>query len=148
MDDSTLSPVVTRMFKHLEVGDCWEWVGSKTNGYGRVQVDKRTLYTHRVMWGELVGPIPLGMHLDHLCRNRACCNPDHMEAVRPVENTRRGEGNARKQRCPNGHAYEGDNLYIWVDKRGYEHRYCRRCNIERNRRRRAGDAACNSARGQ
>lgn len=75
----------------LEVGDCWEWTGSLTQaGYGHMSVDGKLDYTHRIVWELLVGPIPEGLVIDHLCRNRACCNPDHLEPVEQAVNVRRG----------------------------------------------------------
>jgi hypothetical protein len=76
---------------------------------------------HRYAYEALVGPIPDGKQIDHLCRNRACCNPEHLEPVTIQENIRRGEGpqaiNARKTHCIRGHALSGDNLYL-VPKSG------------------------------
>lgn len=72
----------------IEVGDCWQWIGRlDRDGYGRF--GKRGRPAHRVVWEALVGPIPVGHHLDHLCRNKACVNPDHLEPVLPVVNVRR-----------------------------------------------------------
>lgn len=74
------------------------------------------------------GPIPEGLVIDHLCRNRGCVNPDHLEAVTQRENILRGEGlaaaNARKTHCPKGHPYSGENLYV-VPSSG--RRQCRIC---------------------
>lgn len=93
--------------------DCWEWVGSRSqDGYGVVTIrDPRKVgrYAHRVVYEALVGPIPEGLTIDHLCRNRGCVNPDHLEPVTVRENTLRGVGptaiNARKDRCVRGHLF-------------------------------------------
>ena len=61
-----------------------------SSGYGIVTICGKKYYTHRVAYEELVGPIPDGLVLDHLCRNRRCCNPEHLEPVTDGENTRRG----------------------------------------------------------
>lgn len=75
----------------IDIGDCWEWTrGRDGNGYGRARADGKMVYVHRQVWTELVGPIPAGLELDHLCRNPACCNPDHLEPVTHRENIRRG----------------------------------------------------------
>ena len=78
---------------HPDANDCWPWLGAKNpKGYGRIKADggRRTLQAHRVAYELLVGPIPDGHHLDHLCRNRGCVNPSHAEPVTPKENIGRG----------------------------------------------------------
>lgn len=110
---------------------CWLWQRSKlTAGYGQVG---RGIPAHRVVYEELVGPIPEGLQLDHLCRVRACVNPGHLEPVTRRENLLRGESpaakHARKTHCPKGHPFEGENLY--VDPRGQ--RGCKTCRREQLR---------------
>lgn len=114
-------------------GGCWEWGAYKSAaGYGRLTIDGSPgLYAHRVAYEELIGSIPEGLQLDHLCRNRACINPWHLEPVTPVVNTRRGEGHGSETHCPQKHPYSGANLYIHVDKTGQRRRMCRTCNRQR-----------------
>ena len=85
--------------------DCWPWTaGRSSEGYGRYVMHGGTLNTHRIAWEDLNGPIPDGLSIDHLCRNRACQNPAHMEPVSPEENTRRGS-TRDSDTCPSGHPY-------------------------------------------
>ena len=68
-------------------GNCWQWTMSRTGGgYGKKWVGDRFVLAHRAMWEKLRGPIPDGMLIDHVCRNRACCNPDHLRVVTPKQN--------------------------------------------------------------
>lgn len=106
--------------------DCWEWRGSVWNGYGQFRSHGITVRAHRYAYELLVGPIP-DETLDHLCRNRACVNAEHLEPVSAVENARRGESvpavNARKTHCKRGHEFTPENTYVW--KPG--HRACKTC---------------------
>lgn len=113
---STAMPDEDRFFAMVDVGDCWEWTGFKELGYGRVGRNSRGGWAHRHAYEMLVGPIPSGMQIDHLCRNRGCVNPDHMEVVTLVENVMRGEGpsakNARKTHCKRGHPFDEENTKV------------------------------------
>lgn len=86
---------IARLFRKIVKGECWEWLGHLgTGGYGRARVPgrlnyKALEYVHRIVYELLVGPIPVGMELDHLCMNRRCCKPEHLEIVTRAENMRR-----------------------------------------------------------
>ena len=70
-------------------GGCWLWMGCLRNGYGVLMVSKKAEYAHRLSYERFRGSIPAGLDIDHLCRNRACVNPDHLEPVTRGENVRR-----------------------------------------------------------
>lgn len=112
--------------------ECWEWLGSRTSGgYGNLRVDGRNDYAHRVSYRLTYGSIPDGLVIDHLCRNRACVRPDHLEAVSAGENVRRGAapyGPIRHQ-CKHGHDItDATNVYTAPDGS----RRCRVCASERD----------------
>ena len=111
---------------------CIEWDGYIDNeGYGRTMDGGAWDRAHRVVWREANGPIPDGLVIDHLCRNRSCVNTRHMELVTSVENSRRGFGasavNARKTHCIHGHPFDEANTYVPADG---SRRQCRTCNRE------------------
>lgn len=83
-----------RMMRRIEtVGECWVWRGfTSPDGYGRMKVAGRCVSVHRLSYELHRGPIPPGKELDHLCRNRACANPEHLEAVSHRVNVLRGDG--------------------------------------------------------
>jgi hypothetical protein len=114
---------------------CWLWQRYRNpNGYGRMWVPGQGhRQTHRVVYEHLVGPIPDGLQLDHLCRARACCRPDHLEPVTQRINSLRGAtisaDHASRTRCPRGHQLSGSNLVPSHLRRGF--RACATCQRER-----------------
>lgn len=114
---------------------CWDWDGAHfKTGYAETWDGRRPLYAHRVSYELWVGPIPDGFVIDHLCRNRGCVNPEHLEAVSQRTNILRGTGmsarHAVKTHCPKGHEYTAENTYNYPNKNSRE---CRVCMRERNR---------------
>lgn len=136
-----------RFTQFAGINECWNWTGSLSpGGYGQFAVyypalpaSKRTKTraAHRFSYELFVGPIPEGLVIDHLCRNRACVNPTHLEPVTSRVNTHRGvtiaTGNAAKTHCPNGHPYEPPHLRISYNKRGQRMRHCQTCRNEQGR---------------
>ena len=122
----------------LAAGNCWECSYSKdTSGYPQVSYLSGMELVHRLMFTAANGYIPSRLQIDHLCRNRACCNPAHLEAVAPRENTMRGDTiiarNAAVTHCPKGHKYSPENSFPSDLKRGKQRR-CRTCHIEASKR--------------
>ncbi len=117
-------------------GDCELWEGATdTDGYGVMTAEGTQSGVHRLAYMALVGPIPDGLELDHLCRVRLCCNVKHLEPVTGAENRRRAA--ATKRHCPAGHPYSPENTRLHIDGKGHHHRHCRICD---NGHRRAYDA--------
>lgn len=123
---------------------CWLWVGAiSSTGYGCFFLTKlkgkvRNTLAHRWAYEDTYGPIPAGLELDHLCRNRACVRPDHLEAVSSRANTLRGMAPsaiaARTNICQRGHSFTPENTYWRPD--GQNRRQCRACIKLRSQRRR------------
>lgn len=115
---------------------CWNWIGCvHANGYGHVRFNGRVLMAHRVVFTLLVREIQSPLTLDHLCRNRKCVNPKHLEIVTLKENILRGNGaaaqNSRRNRCVLGHPFDSKNT--WYAKNRIE-RVCRICAARRSRK--------------
>lgn len=116
---------------------CWIWHGAITrDGYGYISFDGKRSNAHRVIYLLLCGRIPKDLTCDHLCRNRACVRPDHVELVTAGENVLRGEGpsarNLRKRACQNGHAFTAANTYTYRSRTNSTMRMCRACDRQRH----------------
>ena len=114
---------------------CWEWTGALNNidGYGIFWNGTRNQTAHRFAYEGLVGSVPDGLEIDHLCRNKKCVNPAHLETVTRSGNTSRGMGptlaanyQRSKTHCPQGHPYDEQNTYVYPNGR----RCCRTCGRE------------------
>lgn len=131
--------LVFRIFKSV---GCIEWKKYiDSNGYGKMRLSspRANEGAHRVSYKTFVGEIPAGMVLDHLCRNRACINPAHLEVVTQRENTLRGIGPTAKHamatHCPRGHPFDEKNTYVLTGKK--RGRHCRLCHNAETRVRKA-----------
>ena len=136
-------PIEQRFFSHVQKTEsCWLWTARCRNGYGqfrigsRVRGDRKMVAAHRWYWELLNGPVPDGLEPDHLCRNRSCVRPDHLEPVTrqvnilrsPLARFNGSRYQSAKVHCPYGHAY--DEINTRIDKHGSKH--CRRCRHLRN----------------
>jgi len=129
-------------FEVGEPSECWLWNGYVTSrGYGKIHLPAGMLNAHRLVYQIAKGKIPPGLQLDHLCRNRRCVNPFHLEVVTNRENIVRSPitvmaVNRAKTHCPKGHSYFGDNLYARANGRGC--RICRNIAARDHKRRKRG----------
>lgn len=140
--DSLLRKIKISRTRFYRGSGCWEWQAVKTNGgYGHIHVGGPVKkLAHRVSYELFIGHIPEGLTIDHLCRNRGCCNPRHLEPVTHRENMRRSPlagkvvgqiwraKQAAKTQCPKGHPYSGDNLLMDGGSRK-----CRTCRRQRDK---------------
>lgn len=135
---------IDRFWTHVsfDTNECWSWTARlDKDGYGYFNVGhgSREQRAHRFAYTTFVGPIPDGLVLDHLCRNRRCVNPAHLEAVTVRENVIRAGRvrTANVTHCPHGHAYDEANTYVHPIKGG---RVCRACRTANERLRRMAAA--------
>lgn len=126
--------VPSRFWAKVDIGDCWQWTGATDRGYAKFFIHGRTRRAHRWIYEQLVGPIDPGLVIDHLCRNRGCVNPDHLEPVRQQTNVSRGAAALTKARCVRDHdLLDEANTYSVTGGRG-----CRSCRRDRDRDRKRG----------
>ena len=126
----TLEQRIMRLVAVTNSG-CWQWTGAiNRHGYGKLTVNAKTAQAHRVSYELFRGAIPNGLSIDHLCRNRACANPAHMEPVETRTNTLRGishvAARAIQTHCKHGHEFTAENTYLWRTSR-----ICKACAKER-----------------
>lgn len=130
---------IENKIQRLPFSGCWIFMGSLNHGgYGQIGVGgkKKMMLAHRASYLAYRGDVPQGLELDHLCRVRSCCNPDHLEAVTSQENSRRGIQvdpplaviNRKKTHCQRGHEYSAENTYFYTAGK-YKSRICRICNL-------------------
>lgn len=118
---------------------CWLWAAAKRDGYGIVRISGRLRNAHRVSYEWLIGPIPEGLELDHLCRVRACVNPAHLEPVTREENLARSPTiNANKTHCIHGHEFTAENTYRTPSTNQRMCRICMKAQGQRRQKRSIG----------
>ena len=130
-------PVLDRFHEKYVVDavtGCWEWTAGRIDtGYGALGVDGKMMLAHRFAYEQFVGQIPDGLALDHLCRNRGCCNPEHLNPCTRGENVLAPGSeslaavNAAKTHCVHGHEFDDMNTYMWRGRRS-----CRACRKRRS----------------
>lgn len=127
------APLMERFFKYVTPADgCWNWQGAVRlrDGYAALWDGSQSAPGYRISYEAFVGPIPEGLHIDHLCTNNACVRPDHLEPVTNRVNVLRGTGrtaqNARKTHCVHGHPFTPENTSLRRGERG-----CRTCAARR-----------------
>lgn len=114
--------------------ECWLWTaGLNDSGYGKFRYRGRAERAHRVAYELMIGPIPDGLQLDHLCRVRRCVNPYHLDPVTTAVNTQRGDHSSnnhmrKRTHCPSGHTYSPENTW----RRSNGNRICRTCAMARS----------------
>lgn len=127
---------ISRLIAGITVNEneCWVWnkakSGAKRGGYGCFVAEGKTTATRIFAYEFFIGKVPEGLELDHLCRNRACCNPWHLEPVTHLENIQRGNTGQHmllKTHCVQGHELIEANIYWYKDKKGNKHRHCKMC---------------------
>jgi HNH endonuclease len=133
MEPNKFGPLRVIKYKVLANG-CWQWLGHVgTRGYGQLCINRRRSMAHRWYWEEVHGPIPPGMEIHHVCALKLCVNPEHMALVtakgHALVDARHGcQIQRRKTRCPQGHRYSEDNVYLINGRR-----VCKICSRTRSR---------------
>lgn len=127
-------PLIERLLERVvtDAAGCWLWTGATSNGYGVIGRGPRgagAMKTHRAAYELMVGPVPAGLDLDHLCRVRRCCNPEHLEPVTRQINLLRGVRKTQQTHCARGHELTPENT-----RQTDRQRVCRTCERDASRR--------------
>lgn len=110
-----------------DLGPCWIWTASTVSGYGHVFADGKFVRAHRLAYEWLIGSIPDGLILDHLCETRPCVRPSHLNPTTiPANALRSPKHNAYKTHCPAGHPYDEGNTIV-IPRGAGTYRRCRAC---------------------
>lgn len=146
--DAQRQSLIDRWFSKVHfTPDCWIWRGCRgPSGHGVMNIAGKTTGAYRVAYELFIGPVPTGLHLDHLCRNTWCVNPRHLEPVTRGENLRRAL--VARTKCRRGHVYGDWNVGFVTRGNGRVERYCVECHRVAMRRLNAKWNAIYKARGQ
>ena len=138
----TKKTILERFWEKVSIPEnpngCWIWQAGCLKGYGAFSNGKKQIAAHKFAYEQLFGVVPNGMELDHLCRNKRCVNPNHLETVLHIENMSRGKlgklghFNKTKTHCPYGHPYSTENTYFYRQTNGSLGRLCLTCSRKRS----------------
>lgn len=145
LDENGKNSVESVMATVVRGESCWQWpFPGQAGRYKKIEIQGKKHYLHRLVYEQLVGEIPEGYEVDHLCRNPSCCNPEHLEAVPKQVNILRGDSMAarwaRRTHCEKGHPLDDENTRIY-QKHGKPIRKCAICQREKRREVYARDQA-------
>lgn len=139
MTNPSKDTIARFLSKVNKTSTCWQWNGATSLSYGMFRYEGRMQQAHRVAYQLFRGDIPEGLHLDHLCLNKGCVNPDHLEVVTNQQNLLRYHRS--KTHCRKGHEYIESNIY-WCNYKNHVSksnptgltRMCKRCRQESSRK--------------
>jgi hypothetical protein len=135
LDYNQFNEIPERFWKYvIKTDTCWLWLGKTDDGYGRFHINYKFYLTHRLIYAVMKSKLGSNSQIDHLCKNRNCCNPDHLEEVTHIENTRRGlakKFNTDPNKCPHGHDYD---YQIPGKAEGSIYKVCRTCRDRNSKR--------------
>ena len=139
MNKNSIDRIISKIDFPNDITKCWKFTNNSTSGgYKQLSVNSRTQMAHRVIYALFIEKIPSKLQSDHLCRNRGCVNPTHIEPVSQKINILRGYGpcaiNSKKEKCKRGHPFTPDNI---ITQRSFKPhwRQCKQCEIKRNKER-------------
>lgn len=130
--NKSITSTIDHVIQKIKFGaGCWVWKERKNqDGYGTLKFHGKRHHAHKFIYELFFGKVPNGLELDHLCSNRPCVNPNHLEPVTHKENIGRGRTGkylSERTHCKNGHEYNSENTRISVAVTGTTYRQCKQC---------------------